>query len=721
MVRSAVAIAIVGAATSAAAEPELRPGSAISADVVLCRQGPDCWLAEAIMPTGWVIPKRQVELLGVTGTTIELGAPITIASSQLTGDSLPAGAVELGVGEVNAGTGAVPVVIDKDALSPNHYVGIVRVSAPGATGPIDIPVDLRVRAGPLWPLLMLIFGVAVAWLARWRKEKGEKIERVLDGLGRLTTSIGFDPAASRAVLTPMLDRAQEAVTREDFDEAERITARIAERRVALAALERLARSLPGNKDIARARDMIARERDDQAKELIAQLEDLADAGDLGSFGVSPAAVARRPGRARVPEMSVWKKFKFRVLLRVLGPFLRAVLLLVLALLGLKELYVDGGADFGARPLYDYLALFFWGLGSEVATRSFDNVSGLLGGRARKVPTEPDEGRSGGGDDSGDDDDGDDDGDDDATKPKPEPKSRPEQPQPTAPSGEDGVVSLPKRIIKKQDKEAPAPFSRSGWPASRLDLGFLHDEGCRGRGVKIAVVDTGVARKQSEIDWNRVKQLDVHGGSGEDLNGHGTCMVSLLASTRGICPEAEVLSIRALNADGTGNTKSLIAGIEMAVANGCHVISISAGQPNASAALDAAVAKATSRGIVVIGAIRHEDPSEPAYPAASPGCTAVAPCDDDDDFLWGSPPDFVEFGAAGVSIPALDPDGDVTIDGSSPAAALTAGVCALLLSSVSDKPKLGRSLGERLAKTARAASDGPVIAPRGALQDIQESS
>jgi hypothetical protein len=712
VVRWVVGLAIVIAASTASAAPELRPGSAVSADVVLCEHS--CWLADLIMPDGWVEPKRQIELLGVTGAATGLGTPLPIAASQLTGDMLAEGAVKLGDATINAGTAAYPVSIDKATLSPNHYVGILRVSAPDGSGPIDIPVDLRVRTGPGWPLLMLIFGIAIAWIAKWRKDKGETIERVLKTQSRLTASIAFDSAPARAVLVPMLDRAEDALTRDAIEEVDRILTKIAERRPMLAALDRLARSLPGNTDIARARDMIAREQDEQAKELIAKLEDLASAPSGEEFAVSSAAAARRRARRRVPELTAWQKLKYRVLLPVLGPFLRLLLLLLLALLGLKELYVDGGGDFGARPLYDYLALFFWGFGAEVATRSLDNIGGLLGGRAGKAAAAPENKK----DDSGGEGE-DDDGDDDAAKPEPKPTPEPE----AAPSTEP-TVSLPEDEIGEEERpDTPTPFGIDTWPGNKLDIPHLISEGFRGRGVKIAVIDTGVST-QATLDHKRITRLDTRPNfPGDDDNGHGTMMTSLFASERGICPEAHVVSVRALDADGNGSAASLVAGIKLAIQHGCHVISISAGQRNQDSALDAEVAKAVARGIVVVAAIRKENPTGKAYPAASPGAIAIAPSDKSGKLIWGAPPGYVLCAAPGAEIPTFDPSGKRPIDGSSPAAALVAGVCALLLSGTSDaeKPALGKKLAAILKSTSRKVAGGRVIAPKAALEKILEET
>jgi hypothetical protein len=50
-----------------------------------------------------------------------------------------------------------------------------------------------------------------------------------------------------------------------------------------------------------------------------------------------------------------------------------LLLLLLALVGMKTLYVDAGTTFGSAGLYDYLGLLLWGLSADVAQRSLQQL------------------------------------------------------------------------------------------------------------------------------------------------------------------------------------------------------------------------------------------------------------------------------------------------------------------------------------------------------------
>ena len=57
------------------------------------------------------------------------------------------------------------------------------------------------------------------------------------------------------------------------------------------------------------------------------------------------------------------------------PLVYMVLIIGLTLVGLNTLYIEKGETFGARPMSDYLTLFLWGLGADVASRSVSSLRG----------------------------------------------------------------------------------------------------------------------------------------------------------------------------------------------------------------------------------------------------------------------------------------------------------------------------------------------------------
>ena len=116
------------------------------------------------------------------------------------------------------------------------------------------------------------------------------------------------------------------------------------------------------------------------------------------------------------------------------------------------------------------------------------------------------------------------------------------------------------------------------------------QGATGKGIKVAVVDSGVDNKHPDLA-SHVKGgviIDEVGGKvitkpydGQDTTGHGTGCAGIIAK---LAPEAEIYSVRVLScigvgADGykmaAGKPKHLIYGLDWAIEN-CHVINASNG-------------------------------------------------------------------------------------------------------------------------------------------------
>jgi serine protease len=173
-----------------------------------------------------------------------------------------------------------------------------------------------------------------------------------------------------------------------------------------------------------------------------------------------------------------------------------------------------------------------------------------------------------------------------------------------------------------------------------------------RGVKIAVVDTGVAFR----NWKNFKQspdfkgtkfadpCDLVVGSIKkgactdpyalDREGHGTFVAGTIAEATnnnygltGLAYEATVMPVRVLDAEGNGDSSTIAAGIRYAVAHGAQVINLSiefspgttAGQiPDVVSAIN----YAHNHGVTVVGAAGNDEDSSLDYPAALPNVISV---------------------------------------------------------------------------------------------------
>ncbi|NIA11835.1 MAG: S8 family serine peptidase [Nitrospiraceae bacterium] len=113
-----------------------------------------------------------------------------------------------------------------------------------------------------------------------------------------------------------------------------------------------------------------------------------------------------------------------------------------------------------------------------------------------------------------------------------------------------------------------------------------DEEIDGRGIVVAVIDTGIDKNHPDLYGKVVSEKNFveDEPTTDDLYGHGTHCAGIIAGTgeasggryKGVAPGASLMNIRVLDSEGSGYLSDVIAGIEWAVDNGADVISISLG-------------------------------------------------------------------------------------------------------------------------------------------------
>ncbi|MFF4368746.1 type VII secretion-associated serine protease mycosin [Streptomyces sp. NPDC001594] len=245
-------------------------------------------------------------------------------------------------------------------------------------------------------------------------------------------------------------------------------------------------------------------------------------------------------------------------------------------------------------------------------------------------------------------------------------------------------------MKKQIADRP-------WALQRLTFDALWAQ-TRGKGVRVAVIDTGVDRANPQLtgalDAGAGRDfLDPKGGDGtNDTVGHGTKVAGLIAARPqqgtgfvGLAPEATVIPIRQNDGQGNGNAATLAQAIDHAVAKGAQVINISQ-DTDAPLTADSELAKAVQRAqeakAVVVASAGNDGMSgekRRTYPAAFPGVLAVASSDRNNErAAFSQPGDFIGIAAPGVDMVSTVPGFGQCIDnGTSFSAPYVAGVAALL--------------------------------------------
>lgn len=216
---------------------------------------------------------------------------------------------------------------------------------------------------------------------------------------------------------------------------------------------------------------------------------------------------------------------------------------------------------------------------------------------------------------------------------------------------------------------------------------------RGAGVTVAVVDTGIDGSVPQLAGRVLPGRDVHNPGNHradnDCFGHGTFVAGIIAAApapgtmfAGVAPDATVLPIRVIEDASDTSADTLATGIRAAVDAGARVINVSASTQTPDPNIDAAVAYAASRDVLVVASAGNDaqDGNPTPYPASNPSVLAVGAIDQ-----TGKRASFSQSGgymglvAPGVDVCSLGPGGpgQWQASGTSYAAPFVSGVAALV--------------------------------------------
>lgn len=278
-----------------------------------------------------------------------------------------------------------------------------------------------------------------------------------------------------------------------------------------------------------------------------------------------------------------------------------------------------------------------------------------------------------------------------------------------------VLTAGVMVLGAAPPAAAAPRRAEQWYLDELRIDRAHKL-ATGRGVLVAVVDTGVDGSHPDIAGRLVAggRTDGRGGDARsDPDGHGTHMAGIIAATDaardgvvGIAPDARILpiGISARKRGGVTNAASA-AGIRLAADRGAKVINLSYGSMGAATDEEVqAVRYALQRDAVVVAAAGNTDrgDSEVNNPANIPGVIAVTGTTKGGGFWSGSVqgPEAV-VAAPGDSIYNIGPEhGYGWGDGTSDATAIVSGIAALIRSRYPDLD--AANVINRIIRTARDA-------------------
>lgn len=211
-------------------------------------------------------------------------------------------------------------------------------------------------------------------------------------------------------------------------------------------------------------------------------------------------------------------------------------------------------------------------------------------------------------------------------------------------------------------------------------------GSTGRGVKVAVLDSGIEASHPAMaggvngylaigDGPNGLQLDTE--PHEDLFGHGTACAGII---RSIAPECELYSVRVLGPTLGGLGSVFAVGLSLAIEHGMQVCNLSLGTTveEMSPLLHRLADMAYFRNTMLVTAANNMP--IPSFPSVYASVISVASHEGQDPYcFYYNPEPPVEFGAPGIAVRVAWRDGTrITATGNSFAAPHITGIVAKIL-------------------------------------------
>ncbi|CAM4136256.1 peptidase S8 [Bacillus manliponensis] len=115
-----------------------------------------------------------------------------------------------------------------------------------------------------------------------------------------------------------------------------------------------------------------------------------------------------------------------------------------------------------------------------------------------------------------------------------------------------------------------------------NLQDLSGKALDGKGMKVAVIDSGVDYTHPDLQANYIGGYDTVDEDDDPMDGnvHGTHVAGIIAANgkiKGIAPNASILAYRVMNDMGFGTTEDIIEGIERAIQDDADILNLSLGQ------------------------------------------------------------------------------------------------------------------------------------------------
>lgn len=193
-----------------------------------------------------------------------------------------------------------------------------------------------------------------------------------------------------------------------------------------------------------------------------------------------------------------------------------------------------------------------------------------------------------------------------------------------------------------------------WNILSTDVASAWEEGFTGKNVNIAIIDTGISPHSDLAIAGGTSTVD-YTSEWLDDSGHGTHVAGIIGSKQnnfgvvGVAPDANLYSVKALDANGEGTLTDLLEAIEWSMNNHMDIINLSLDTDTGSESLRNLLKIAYDSGILIVG-VSGNDGNNVTYPAKYDSVIGVSAVDGRLNITgFSSTGPEVEFSAPGINV------------------------------------------------------------------------
>lgn len=173
-----------------------------------------------------------------------------------------------------------------------------------------------------------------------------------------------------------------------------------------------------------------------------------------------------------------------------------------------------------------------------------------------------------------------------------------------------MIDYPEVLLVEPDSEVQITEESTPWGVQEVKTPIASTAGIRGKGVKVAVFDTGISNHEDLVISGGISFVDGISSYNDD-NGHGTHVAGTIAAQAngigvvGVAPEASLYAVKVLDKNGAGTYSKIISALEWAIDNKINIVNMSLGARTYSQILQDEINKAAQSGILIFAAAGND--------------------------------------------------------------------------------------------------------------------